>query len=114
MPDLLRELNALRAIFQVNERANFDMVLSENSLQEVLDKGDGSYTCWALDVLRFWRDRIEEYQGQTFVGYGDGFATRLDEPRFGYLSRKDKKLLRDARARVRRVPDDGQQACKER
>jgi hypothetical protein len=98
MPRLLEELEALRTIFQVNERASFDIVLSENSLQEDLDKGDAAYTRWALDVLSFWNDRIEEYRGQAFTGGGAELATRLDEPRFGYLSRKDKTLLRDALA----------------
>jgi hypothetical protein len=95
-PGLLDELKALRAIFQVNERASFDMVLSDNSLQEVLDKGDSSYMRWALDVLSFWHDRIEEYRGQAFAGHGGELASRLDSPRFGYLSGKDRILLRDA------------------
>jgi hypothetical protein len=84
-PGFLDELKALRAIFQVNERASFDMVLSDNSLKEVLDKRDSSYLRWAMDVLSFWHDRIEEYRGQAIMGHGEELANRLDWPSFGYL-----------------------------
>lgn len=37
-----------------------------------------------------------EYQGVAFDGSGARLAARLSERRFGYLSAKDKRLLRDA------------------
>ena len=40
MHGFLDDLDALRAIFQVMSRGAFDVVLSENSLAEVLDKKD--------------------------------------------------------------------------
>src|SRR6266487_2224248 len=80
-PRLFEDLEALRAIFQVNERANFDFVLSENSLDEVFDKGEPSYTRWALDAFHSWLDRIAEYQGSAFTGHGVKLASMLDTSR---------------------------------
>jgi hypothetical protein len=51
MPGFLDDLDALRAIFQVNPRAGFDIVPSPKSLAEVIDKQDASYTRWAYDVV---------------------------------------------------------------
>jgi hypothetical protein len=98
VPGVAEDVDALRHIFQVSQRASFEVVLSENSLQEVLDAHDASYTSWALDVLNYWLVRIEEYQGKAFSGSGAVLADRLDERRFGYLSAKDKLLLQDALA----------------
>ena len=80
----------------MNERAGFDFVLSEASLDEVGAKRDPRYMQWALDVLDQWQIRVWEYQGGAFDGSGARLAARLSERRFGYLSAKDKRLLRDA------------------
>ena len=92
------ELEALRLIVLVNERAMFDFVLSEGSIDEVLAKRDPKYTRWAYDVLDHWHLRVAEYRGGAFEGSGATRAARLDDPRFGYLSVKDKRLLSDALA----------------
>jgi hypothetical protein len=98
MPGFVDDLDALRSIFLVNERAMFDFVLSEGSLDEVEAKGDPSLMRWAVDVFDHWLIRIEEYHGSAFEGSGEALAKKLDGPQFGYLSEKDKRLIRDTLA----------------
>jgi hypothetical protein len=95
VPGFRDELEALRGILQVNQRAMLDVALSENSLREVADKQDPAYMSWALDVLDHWRTRIAERQGRAFSGRGVD-PSRLDT--VGYLSKKDRILLKDALA----------------
>jgi hypothetical protein len=96
MHAFLDDLDALRAIFQVMSCGAFDVVLSENSLAEVLDKKDVSYARWAHEVVLHWLTRIEEYEGRAFKRSEKELAERLDRPAVGYLSAKDKRLLMDA------------------
>ncbi len=98
MPGFMDDLDALRMMFQVNQRAAFDIVVSENSVSEVSAKGEGAYIAWALDVLDHWRGRVDDYSGSGVAVSGTGrqLAARLDGAEVGYLSIKDKLLLRDA------------------
>jgi hypothetical protein len=92
------ELEALRGIFIVNERAMFEFALSENSLAEVEAKKDAAYLRWAFDVVDHWQSCLAGYEGSPFGATAAGIAAKLDSRRFGYLSVKDRALLRDALA----------------
>jgi hypothetical protein len=96
IPGFADDLRALEMIFAVNERAGFEFPLSPNSLDEVAAKGDPLYTRWGLDLHEHWLVSVEEYRGAAFNGIGEASAHRLDGPSFGYLSTKDRLLLRDA------------------
>src|SRR5690348_4937559 len=48
--DLADEINALRMIFMVNERAMFEFIITEASLREVANRAHPSYTQWVHDV----------------------------------------------------------------
>lgn len=88
---------ALRNIFFVNQRAIFEFALSNNSIKEVLKKNDKSYLQWAFDVLDHWNCCINEYENaEAFSGNGKGLLQKLNEKQFGYLSKKDKRLLFDS------------------
>lgn len=65
-------IEALRNIFFVNQRANFEFALSVNSIKEVLEKDDKSYLQWASDVLDHWMCCINEYvNSEAFSGKGN-------------------------------------------
>jgi hypothetical protein len=89
VPGLAEELDALRMIFLVNQRANFEFVVTEASLREVEGRNRPRYTQWVYDVLDTWLVQSE------------GEEPPLPEPkfedrRFGMISVKDRLLLQDA------------------
>lgn len=86
---LAEEVDALRMIFLVNQRAMFEFVVTEASLREVEGRGRPNYTQWVYDVLDTWviQSTGEEPQEQ---------GTTFDDRRFGNISRKDRRLLQDA------------------
>jgi hypothetical protein len=94
LPGFIDDLEALRRILKVVERGSFHFALSQNSLDEVAGKRDLTYARWALDVLDHWLISLDESGGLSQED--SERAAILDEPRFGYLSAKDKLLLRDA------------------
>ncbi len=96
IPGHFAEIDALRVIFFVNERAMFEFALSGNSLREVADSRDPRYLQWAYDVLDHWEACLEGYGGSAFTGEGHVRAALLDGNAFGYLSTKDRLLLHDA------------------
>jgi hypothetical protein len=101
VPDGMRNLEALRNIMMVGQRAMFELVLSENSLREVITSSRPTYLNWALEVLPYWRGILAGYPdgGLTaFSARGRKLAGKITSPRFGYLSHKDRALLSDALA----------------
>jgi hypothetical protein len=96
-PNGLRNLNALRDIMIIAQRANFEFALSENSLNEVVEKVDFSYMRWAHEMLDYWIDCIKSYETHNaFSGKGKDVLKRIKEEQFDYLSIKDKLLIFDA------------------
>lgn len=93
MPHGIANVEALRNIFLVNERAHFEWIVSGGSLQEAHDKNDPGHMQWLWDIA--------DHSGVCLQGDGPtaeskALAARLDEPTFGCLSKKDRLLLRDA------------------
>jgi hypothetical protein len=83
------ELDALRMIFAVNERAGFEFVVTEASLGEVIARDQSGYTQWVYDVLDTW---LIQSDGQERPMPG----TFFDDRRFGMISIKDRRLLQEA------------------
>jgi hypothetical protein len=86
---LAGEIDALRMIFMINERAKFEFVVTEASLREVVNRTHPRYTQWVYDVLDTWLIQSEGEQpptpGRTF-----------DDRRFGMISVNDRQLLQEA------------------
>jgi hypothetical protein len=89
VPGLAAELDALRMIFLVNQRAMFEFVVTDASLREVQDRNRPGYTQWAHDVLDTW---LIQSEGEEPPPPGTTFEDR----RFGNISVKDRRLLQDA------------------
>ena len=91
--DGLANLEALRNIFLVNERALFEWIVSHGSLQEAHNKLDPGHMQWLWDIAD---DSEVCLNGDGPTAETKALAARLAEFRFGYLSQKDRWLLRDA------------------
>ena len=50
LTDGLANLEALRCIFLINERAQFEWIVSPASMQEAFDKGDRGHMRWLWDI----------------------------------------------------------------
>ena len=86
---LADEIDALRMIFTVNERAMFEFVVTEASLREVVNRTRPGYTQWVYDVLDTW---LIQSEGEATPEPGRTF----EERRFGMISVKDRRLLQEA------------------
>lgn len=86
--DIEAELLALRWIFEVNERAHFELVVSSASLAEVHAWEDqGSFHQWVYDVLDVW---LVQSEGELFE------PSTHDASTIGSVSMKDARLVQDA------------------
>jgi hypothetical protein len=83
------ELDALRMIFLVNQRAMFEFVVTEASLREVESRDEPRYTQWVYDVLDTW---LIQAAREEVPAPGTTFEHR----RFGMISVKDRRLLQEA------------------
>ena len=84
-----QELEALRRIFTVNERGQFEFVVTEANLREVMARGSAGYTQWVHDLL------------DTCLVQAAGERLRTpatSHQRPGSVSKKDWLLLADALA----------------
>jgi hypothetical protein len=95
IPNGLANLEALRYIFLVNERALFEWIVSRNSLREADNKRDPGHMQWLWDIADH---SITCLEGTGQTPESEALAARLKEPKFGYLSAKDRLLLEDALA----------------
>jgi hypothetical protein len=91
--DGISNIEALREIFLTNERALFEWIVSTGSLHEAEQKGDPGHMQWLWDIADHSEVCLE---GDGPTTESEALAVRLDEPKFGYLSAKDKLLLRQA------------------
>jgi hypothetical protein len=86
-------LQALQHIFAINERALFEWIVSRGSLEEAHEKRDPGHMQWLWDIADHSTNCLEA-EGPTLES--ERLAARLGEPKFGYLSRKDRRLLEEA------------------
>ena len=93
MTDGIANVEALRDIFLINERAQFEWIVSRGSMQEANDKRDPGHMQWLWDIADHSEVCLES-DGPT--ADSEALAARLDEPKFRYLSDKDGLLLRHA------------------
>ena len=98
IPNGFCNVDALRQIMLVGRGSSLQLALSQNSLQEVLDRGRYDYLQWALEVLEYWEGCLASHEdgGYALSGRGVPLAAKLAGNGFGYLSGKDATLIRDA------------------
>ena len=99
VPNGIDEIEALREIIFVGQRACFELVVSNNSFREVADSGRVLYLTWAHEVLGYWEGLLcnyADYGVAPFSGRGEELAQKLETANFGYMSAKDALLVRDA------------------
>ncbi|MEW6001962.1 MAG: hypothetical protein AB1638_04870 [Nitrospirota bacterium] len=98
IPDGFTNISALREVVAIWWRGSFELALSHNSLQEVLDRGKHDYLQWALEMLDYWEGCLATCKDASspFSGRGKVLATKIGDRRFGYLSQKDARLIEDA------------------
>lgn len=93
VPDGIANVEALRDIFLINERALFEWIVSRSSLQEASDKRDRGHMQWLWDIADHSEVCLE---GDGPTAESEALADHVDEAKFGYLSKKDRRLLKEA------------------
>lgn len=93
IPDGISNIEALRNIFLVSQRALFEWIVSQGSLEEARDKRDEGHLQWLYDIADHSEVCLAN-DGPT--AESETLGARLREPKFGYLSVKDRRLLQEA------------------
>ena len=98
IPNGYENVYSLQGLFRINTRVPFEIALSNNSLKEVRNRGDYDYLQWAYEMLDYWENCIRKYQSKerAFSGIGIGHSNKTQDRKFGYLSKQDKLLIKDA------------------
>jgi hypothetical protein len=91
--DGVANLEALRNIFLINERALFEWIVSRGSLVEAHAKRDPGHMQWLWDIVDHSEVCLHD---DGPAAESEALAARLAEPKFGYLSRQDRRLLQEA------------------
>jgi hypothetical protein len=84
-----QDIEALRLIFMVNERAMFEFVVTEATLREVHGRRDCRYIQWVYDVQDTW---LIQSEGEEVPRWGHRFYNQA----LGMISKKDRIVLQDA------------------
>src|SRR5262249_21089979 len=89
----IEKVEALRDIFLVSERSQFEWIVSHASMVEANDKGDPGHLRWVYDIAQHSAVCLA-LDGVSKESWAH--AAKLREPRFGYLGKKDRVLLEEA------------------
>jgi hypothetical protein len=89
----IANVEALRDIFLVSKRAMFEWIVSHGSMEEADAKGDQGHMQWLWDIADHTEACLEA-DGSTTES--EALGMRLGEPKFGYLSLPDRRLIREA------------------
>jgi hypothetical protein len=91
--DGMANVEALRDIFLVNERAQFEWIVSRASLEEAHAKRDPGHMQWLWDIADHSEVCLDD-DGPT--AESEALATQLDGNEIGYFSVKDRRLIQQA------------------
>lgn len=86
---LAEEIDALRSVFLVNQRAMFEFVVTNAAMREVVARGHEPYARWVFEVSDTWAVQSSSEEAPAP-------GTLLRDRRFGMLSVKDRALLQEA------------------
>jgi hypothetical protein len=89
----IANVEALREIMIVSQRAGFQWIISQGSIEEGRGKRDPGHMQWLSEVAAHSTACL---QGAGPTEASEALAARFVEPRFGYLGEKDKLLLTHA------------------
>jgi len=103
IPEGPENVDALRQLMILGSRGSIEFALSTNSLHEVQARGDISYLDWAFEMMAYGDSCLDLYDstrngsaGSAFSGRGRKIYKTINPAEFGYLSKKDFRLVLDA------------------